>query len=91
MTSVIIDGLQSAVEFIGPHSGCEIAFTGSEATRRGEAQHPFFDDGASLEDGCGRRLLVALVTNLQPFSSMACLDHYAAVLCVQTSTMRQRL
>lgn len=50
MIRIIIDGLQSAVEFIGPHHGCEIAFTGSEATRHGEAQHPFCDD-ASVEDG----------------------------------------
>ena len=41
MIKTTIDGLQSAVEFIGPHNGCEMAFTGSEATRHGEAQHPF--------------------------------------------------
>jgi hypothetical protein len=90
MIRIITYGLQGAVEFIGPHNGCEIAFTGSEATRHGEAQHPFCD-GVSVEDWCGRRLLVALVINLQPSPNMAGLGHYAAVLCVQTSAMRQRL
>jgi hypothetical protein len=83
-------GYKAQWNSLGLTTVARFAFTGSEATRHGEAQHPFCD-GVSVEDGFGRRLLVALVINLQPFSNMAGLGHYAAVLCVQTSAMRQRL
>jgi hypothetical protein len=63
-------GYKAQWNSLGLTTVARFAFTGSEATRHGEAQHPFCDD-ASVEDGCGRRLLIALVINLQPFSNMA--------------------
>ena len=42
MIRIIIDGLQSAVEFIGPHSGCEIALQVVRLHGTAKLSIPFF-------------------------------------------------